>query len=239
MNAAERPVSVDNGRISVVIPVFNCEKYVAEAIRSVLAQSRPPEEIIVVDDGSTDSSADVVKTFGTAVQYVWQTNQKIGAARNAGVAIATGNYIAFLDADDIWMPNKLELQSGALCAAPDVHMVFGKVRHFRSPELDPEISHRFHCPAEEMPGINAASMLVRRTAFDRIGRFDTNLTLGEFLEWYARALDQGLQSLIIDEVILLRRVHSMNTGIQSKDSRQDYVRLLKAMLDRRRGGENR
>jgi glycosyltransferase involved in cell wall biosynthesis len=225
---------VSHPKISVVIPVFNCEKYVAEAIRSALTQSRCPDEVIVVDDGSTDTTAEVLRGFGDTICCIRQENQGIGAARNAGAARAAGDQIAFLDADDIWTPRKLELQESLLCDHSEIQMVFGMVEHFCSPELSDEIRQRFHCPVGKMPAINAASMLVRRSVFEKVGWFDMDLTLGEFLEWYARALDLGMQSRTLDEVVLRRRIHETNTGTRSRDSRQDYVRLLKSMLDRRR-----
>lgn len=228
-----------NSKISVVIPVFNCEKYVAEAVRSALTQSRCPDEVIVIDDGSTDSSAEVLQGFGDAIRYFRQENLGIGAARNAGAARAVGDQLAFLDADDIWTPRKLELQESFLRENPDIDMVFGSVENFISPELDEETRQRFHCPVGKIPGIHAACMLLPRSAFEQVGWFDTDLKLGEFLDWYGRALDLGMQARTLDEVVLLRRIHETNTGSRSKDLRSDYVRALKSILDRRRAVEKK
>ena len=109
--------------VSVVIPTFNCAAYLEEALRSVLAQTHPAREIIVVDDGSTDATASVVASFGAAVSYVFQANAGVAAARNAGMARARGDYIAFLDADDYWAPDKLETQLRLMAACPDVDLV--------------------------------------------------------------------------------------------------------------------
>jgi glycosyl transferase family 2 len=118
MEQSDRPVSV-----SVVIPTFNCAAYLAEAVRSVLDQTHPAAEIIVVDDGSTDDTASVVATFGGSVTYLRQDNAGVAAARNAGLARATGQFIAFLDADDFWAPDKLRMQLAVMDICPDVDLV--------------------------------------------------------------------------------------------------------------------
>src|SRR4051812_1301977 len=99
--------------VSVIIPTYNSAALLAQAIASVLAQSVLPAEIIVVDDGSTDATEQLVQCHGSRVKYVRQRNQGVSAARNRGVASASGEFIAFLDADDVWHPRKLELQMAA------------------------------------------------------------------------------------------------------------------------------
>jgi len=119
--------------VSVIIPVYNCERYLAEAIESVIIQNYRPIEIIVIDDGSTDGSADVAKKFGQAARYCFLQHSGISAARNRGIDLAHGTFIAFLDADDIWVQNKLALQMAVFGKKPDLDMVFGLLKHFRSP----------------------------------------------------------------------------------------------------------
>src|SRR5437763_5703586 len=103
-----------DGRVSVVIPVRNGERFLADAIGSALGQSRPPLEVIVVDDGSSDSTAEVAQAFGSAVHCVSQPPLGVATALNCGVNLARGDLLAFLDADDVWMHEKLELQVAAL-----------------------------------------------------------------------------------------------------------------------------
>ena len=114
---------VDLPLVSVVIPAYNCERYLGRAIRSVLAQTYPRIECIVVDDGSTDGTAEVIDRFGSAVRAIRQENGGAAAARNAGIRTATGRYIAFLDADDYWLRNKLELQIHILEKNPDLVLI--------------------------------------------------------------------------------------------------------------------
>jgi glycosyltransferase involved in cell wall biosynthesis len=228
-----------NSLISVIIPVYNCDRYLGEAIQSVLDQTYQPLEIIIIDDGSTDRSADVAKSFSPTVQYYFQPNGGLGHARNAGIKLATGNFFAFLDADDLWVENKLSHQIAAFDNDPTLDVIFGLVKQFISPELDENIQDKIHCPPELMPGYIAGTMLIKREAFFRVGLFNTHLKLGEFIDWYIKVTEQGLKSSILPEVLLKRRIHDANMGISERKSRTDYVRILKASLDRRRAkGQN-
>ena len=114
----------DRPSISVVIPAYNAARFLAATLESVLAQSYPVSECIVVDDGSVDSTADIVGEFEARVTLVSQTNQGVAAARNRGVLEATSELIAFCDADDVWRKDKLELQVQALAEDPGVSAVF-------------------------------------------------------------------------------------------------------------------
>ena len=112
-------------RISVVIPAYNAAPYIAAAIDSVVGQTYKDLEIIVVDDGSVDNTAAVLQTYGNKVRYVRQENQGVSSARNHGIRVAQGELIAFLDADDVWFPEKLELQTQFLSAHEEAALVFG------------------------------------------------------------------------------------------------------------------
>ena len=223
--------------ISVVIPVYNSERYLAEAIESILAQTCPPGEIIVIDDGSTDGSAKLVERFSPSVNYHWQPNGGTSAARNRGVAVARGNFLAFLDADDLWVEDKLARQFSAFAGDPTLDTVFGHVQQFYSPELDEEIKRRITIPVETMRGFHAGAMLIKREAFLRVGLFKNDLQLAEFVDWYARAMELELKSLMLPEVVMKRRIHQTNQGTRYREARGDYVRVLKASLDRRRKQE--
>ena len=119
------------GHVSVIIPTYNYGRFIAETIESALGQTLLPHEVIVVDDGSTDETAEVVASFGERVRYIYQENAGVCAARNRGVAASSGDLIAFLDADDIWEPTKLEKQA-AKFADPDVGLVHCGMREFDS-----------------------------------------------------------------------------------------------------------
>jgi glycosyltransferase involved in cell wall biosynthesis len=219
--------------ISVIIPAYNAERYLPEAIDSVLAQTCPAGEIIVVDDGSSDGTPRLAERYGGRVRWLSQKNQGSGAARNRGIVAARGELLAFLDADDVWVRHKLAWQVEALAAVPWPDIVFGMVQQFVSPEIPEEKQRKLSCSPEPMAGRVAGAMLARREAFERVGGFDTTLKAGEFIEWYMRVTDLGLRSVLLPRVVLQRRLHETNMGIQQRDSRQDYVRIVKAALDRR------
>ena len=220
--------------VSVVIPVYNGEKYLAETIESILAQSCGPIEIIVVDDGSTDGSAQIAKGFSGHIQYLHQSNRGCPAARNTGIKKASGKYFAFLDADDLWTEDKLVLQIGVMEADPSLQIVFGHVSHFYSPDIDAITKRKIQCPTEKMPGYHHGTVLVTRNAFLDIGLFSEKWECGEFLDWSFRAQEKGYRSLMMPEVVMKRRIHSSNRGILVRDIQPDYVRVLKAALDRKR-----
>jgi glycosyltransferase involved in cell wall biosynthesis len=222
-----------NPLISVILPVYNGQRYLAEAIASVLAQTYRPVEIRVIDDGSTDHSAEVATSFASSVQYFYQTNGGIGAARNRGVDLARGSFFAFLDHDDLWVQEKLAYQMAAFDRDPQLDVVFGHVIQFHSPELDEQVKDTKLCPTGKIAGYIAGTMLVRRGTFHRVGPFRTDLQLGDFIDWYAKAMEKGLKSLMLPSVLMKRRIHAANTGIRTRSSRTDYVRVLKAALDRR------
>lgn len=219
-------------RVSVVLPVYNRAHYVGEAIESVLAQTLPPDELIVVDDGSTDDSVAVVERFARPeIRVLRQPNGGIGSARNAGLRAVTGELVAFIDSDDLWERDKLALQVEAMRASDDVQLVFGHLVEFLSPDRAGELA-TLRVSADPVPGLIATTLLVRGTAAARIGPFDEGLRVGEFVEWMARANDLGLASRMLPETVARRRFHGGNTVLTRSNS--DYLRAIKSTLDRRR-----
>jgi glycosyltransferase involved in cell wall biosynthesis len=219
--------------VSVIIPAFDAERYLAEALQSVLQQSRPADEIIVIDDGSTDGTEQVVNGSDGAITYCRQTRSGAAAARNHGVRLATGSFLTFLDADDTWMPTKLELQLAAFERDANLDIVFGRVVQFRSPDVE-----RTSFAAAEgmgaMDGCHPGTMMVGRATFDAVGPFDEEHEVGDFIDWYARALEQRLSIRMLPEVAMRRRFHGANMGRRNYDRRDEYARVLRTVIHRRR-----
>jgi glycosyltransferase involved in cell wall biosynthesis len=220
--------------ISIIIPVHNGDRYLAEAINSVLAQNYSNLELIIIDDGSTDQSSAIAQGYGAVVHYEYQQQQGAGAARNRGVELATGEFLAFLDADDLWVVNKLTSQISAFEDEPTLEAIFGQVQQFHSPDLLPEDKAKIYCPTQMMPGYSPSVILIRRKAFLKVGLFETHLQVGEFVSWYARATEAGLRTKLLPELMALRRLHRTNTSRERPQAKTDFARLLKASLDRRR-----
>lgn len=226
----DRFASMDYPLISVVIPAFNSERHLAEAIRSVISQNYSPVEIIVIDDGSADRTREVAATFGSAVRYVYQSNGGIGSARNRGVQEAGGSVLAFLDSDDVWTPNKLERRLRLLQSRPENEVVFGLVQQF----ADRDDSKSTTELGEPAVWYAAGTMVIKRDSFARVGPFRTDVHVGEYIDWYTRAKEAGLRAEVLPELVLRRRIHGENTGIRQRASNSDYARVLKEALDRRR-----
>ena len=220
--------------ISVIIPVYNGERYLAETIDSVLAQTHRPFEVIIIDDGSTDNTADIARSYQN-IRYRHQTNHGLGAARNAGIGAAEGDFIAFLDADDLWSENKTRLQREAFNVNPNADIVSGHIKQFYSPELDEKERKKIRCTEELIPGHLISAMLIKREIFFRAGFFETQWVVGTDMSWYLNAMEAGLSMIMLPDLVLLRRLHKHNKGITQRRFINQRVQILKAALDRQRG----
>jgi glycosyltransferase involved in cell wall biosynthesis len=219
--------------ISVIIPVYNGERYLGEAIESVLAEAYAPLELLVVDDGSSDGSAALAEGYGPRVQCYRQPHRGLAESLNYGMAQSQGMLLAFNDADDVWMPGKLARQTAALAADPTLDMVFGHVQQFISPELA-DLQPPPRLDREPLKGIHQGAMLIRRAALARTQGFDPTWRVAVTADWYLRALDAGLTYAIQPEVVMRRRVHGSNLTRHERQNYQEYLEILKRSLDRRR-----
>ena len=192
----------------MIIAVYNGERFLAGAIRSALAQTAAPLEVIVIDDGSTDASAEIAQRFN--VRYRFQPNAGCGAARNAGLQLAEGSAVAFLDADDRWCANKLERQLAALDANPAAGYALCQFIAVFEPGIGVPPWYRGRSDGGPEPGFVPSAWLVRRAAMDAVGWFDPLLRHGDDTDWLSRARDAGLEYAMVDEPLLVRRIHGSN-----------------------------
>ncbi len=223
-------------RISVVIPVFDrAERMLHEAIDSVLAQTHPADEVVVVDDGSAEPVApEIERRYGDVVDTIRRENGGIGAARNTGIEHTSGEWLAFLDSDDIWVPDKLERQVAVLESDPDLDAVYGLVEQFYDPEATPEFRERHPIKLPVGEALLSTAQLIRRESFERIGPFDHRSAAVD-VEWQFRARDLGVRHHVLDHVVYRRRVHPGNIGVSLRDEgNRQRLLAIKASLDRRR-----
>ena len=222
-------------RVSVIIPVFNGERYLRETLDSVFAQTHRDVEVIVVDDGSTDASAEIARASAHPLTVLSQANGGHASARNRGLAAATGEFIAFNDADDLWEPEKLALQLARFEARPELGVVFTHLQNFWSPDVEESARVTGEELERPVPGYTSVTMLARAELFARIGDFDVNLRHGNDRDWFCRATEQGVVVEMLPEVLVRRRLHGANrSAALAANSRAEYLRILKASLDRRR-----
>ena len=204
-------MTISGMRISAVIPTYNHASYIASAIESVLSQTVGVDEIIVVDDGSTDETVQVVRRFSERIRYIFQPNAGLSAARNTGIRLATGNWLAFLDADDFWSPNKIELQLVALTQSPEAVLCYGGVvLHDVTLCVNTAVSAT--APQKIWPLLrfkncitgSGSAVLVRKDVVLEAGGFAESLTACEDWDLWVRLARQHPFTAVSDPVVTLR-----------------------------------
>jgi glycosyltransferase involved in cell wall biosynthesis len=239
--------------VSAIIPVYNGEALLADALESVRRQKHEPLEVIVVDDGSTDRTAKVAVGFGQSVRYVYQANKGPAAARNRGLQMARGGMIAFLDADDLWSDDKLTVQLAHLEQDPTLGLVMGQTQCMRltgawaagetrlsGKDLVSGLGAacngrpRFEAFAGARFELLLGSALFRRPVFDRVGPFNETLSYSDDWDWFMRAREMNVAMTIHPDVVLFYRQHRHNITRQRAGCHAELVTILKRSLDRRR-----
>jgi len=228
--------------ISVIIPTYNADKFIAEAIESVLAQTYKMFEIIVVDDGSTDKTTDILRKYHEKIQYIFQENRGPSAARNVGINIAQGEYICFLDADDLWTSDKLEAQLKYLNRHPEVVFVFSDHQDFKGEETGAGTFLSDKNAFEGMPFqegliqnafkkllqenfISTPTVMLKKGCFEKTGLFDEDLWSVEDRDlWIRMAAHFSLACL--PKVLCKRRVHQSNISRQSELAFRSRIKVF-------------
>lgn len=221
------------GDVSCIIPVYNGEKYIVECIESVLNQTLAIAKVIVVNDGSDDSSSTLLEKFAHRIEVINKPHSGLSDTLNVGIKAAKSEYIAFLDADDIWAPTKTETQMEAI-NQKGVEMCFCGMEQFLSPELTEEEKKKVKLGQTVIKGYSKITMIVRRDVFDRVGLFDVNISTGDFIEWYSRAMSEKVTHSFVDETLCRRRIHLSNFTRSDKSDKGDYATILRNHLLRMR-----
>lgn len=225
---------MNEARVSVVIPARNAERYLGAALQSVLAQTAGRIEIIVVDDASTDGTAAAAFAGHGVTCPALPEKRGVAGARNFGVGAAAGDYLAFLDADDLWLPERTAVLLSALASQVGRAIALGHVEQFISPELGPERRRASAAPPPPSPAYLAGGILLRRADFLAVGAFDETLTLGEFVDWFGRARRAGLAEIVVPDIVLRRRIHGDNTTLRERAAAGDYLQVVRRELARKR-----
>jgi glycosyltransferase involved in cell wall biosynthesis len=216
--------------VSVVVASYNGERFLAETLESVFAQDYDPFEVVFVDDGSSDGTAEIARSF--PLRYVYQENAGLPAARNAGVALATGDLIAFVDDDDLWPRTKLSLQANYLGDHQDVGCVLGRNEWIVEDGVEPPKLERDPI-FDELGGIQLVTMMIRRSAFEELGGFDPSYRYAEDRDLFVRLREHGIEYAVLPELVLYKRLHGSNMTMNRPES-HPLLRSLKEKLDRGR-----
>lgn len=222
--------------VSVIIPVYN-SIYIREALNSVSEQTYTNIETIVIDDGSTDNSLQILSDFKN-IRMVRTENKGVSAARNEGLRFCRGELITFLDSDDIWIGDKIEKQVDFLSENRDIEIIFGRFENFfqegRVPPQGIDRSRFLNQTIGKMKHLG--TMMTRKEVFSKVGDFDQTLRTGEDLDWFIRIKDSGIKDFYEDRVVLKRRLHDTNLSYKSLADKKNLLNLFKASIDRKRGG---
>jgi len=220
--------------VSVVVPAYQAARYITAALTSIRQQDLPGEVgVIVVDDGSTDGTDRVVATTDPRAQVLQRSNGGPAAARNTGVAAAAGEYVTFLDADDLWPPDSLRRRLAHLQANPQAAGVMGRTVVFAGDTDGPTSADEEHF-GPPVYGAFLGATLLRRHALERAGGFDETLRVGEDYDLLARVRELGAPLLLMDEVCNWHRRHDRNLTLGVQRDTSNILQVVKASLDRRR-----
>jgi glycosyltransferase involved in cell wall biosynthesis len=217
--------------VSVIVPVYNGENFLVDALASIRRQDYCPLEIVIIDDGSTDGTAELAATLGRDINWIRQQNRGPSAARNAGLALAQGEFIAFLDADDLWPHGTLQAQVELLLANPAAVIVLGRIQCIGYSGTP---SSRATDSKGSLFGVHLGSAVFRKSVFNKVGLFDENLRYSEDHDWFFRAREQNISIVSIPQVTLVYRRHGNNMTLSEDAQGYQLPRVLKKSLDRRR-----
>jgi glycosyltransferase involved in cell wall biosynthesis len=217
------PMPADRRRtVAALVPVWNGAAFLADALGSILAQDPAVDEVVVIDDGSTDGSAAIARGFGPRVRCVTRTHAGLAATRNAAVREARSELVAFLDADDLWPHGRLALLLRALEENPACDIAQGRLQRL----VQDGRSMRWALVDESWRAPNVATALIRRAAFATVGPFDESVAGADDVDWLLRAKERGLREVQVDAVTLHYRRHA---GNMTNDVAADQSRLLRVL----------
>jgi glycosyltransferase involved in cell wall biosynthesis len=223
--------------VSVIIPALNAGTFIGAALESIEAQTVRPGEVIVVDGGSSDRTPEIAQRAGA--RAIALAAGKAGAGRGAGIECARGDLLAFLDADDLWRPTKLERQLAALAARPDVGFAGCLTALFLD---DPSEPPRWWNPdwsaGKAEPSLLPSAIVVRRSAFTTAGTYQDGYWPLEDVEWTARAQDCGITRLVVEEVLVDRRIHSESGSIDHAADARRHLKILRESIQRKRANDD-
>lgn len=225
-------------KVSVIIPAYNYGHYVGEAVESALNQNIPELEVIVIDDGSTDNTKDVLEKYISQIKYMYQPNRGLPAARNAGICAASGDYIAFLDADDRWLSNKLQLQMEQFVKHPKVGLIYSDAYILSDKGCEGRLLEKFtkypvgnvHNKLFQENFIPVCTAIVAKQCFEKVGLFDESLKSAEDYDLWLR-LTRFFEVDCVPQPLVMYRKHSANMSADEERMLINKIRVLQKNIE--------
>jgi glycosyltransferase involved in cell wall biosynthesis len=219
--------------VSVIIAVKNGELRLGEAIQSILNQTYDNLEIIVIDGQSSDNTANIARSY-PKVRHILQNGQGLADAWNCGIESAKGEFIAFLDHDDLWTDNKLDIQINYLINNPTIQYIIAKFRFILESGASIPIGFKKELLDKDMVGLIPGTLIVRKDIFNFIGKFNTDLVIASDVDWFARVKDENIPMAMIPEVLLHKRVHGNNLSSNAEVNNKELLQILRQSINRQR-----
>lgn len=219
---------MSNNKYTVVIPAYNAEKFIAECLHSVLSQTIPPQQIIVVDDGSVDATAQIARSASSIVKVISTPNRGAGSATTKGVADVQTDIVAFVDSDDLWHPRKMEIQLARLNdTSQHCDAVIAKMRSFGDTHIKNVNEEKSHW--------HRSNLALWMKSYHKVGDIrDLGNGYGEMIDWFSRAKHIGLKFAILDDVLADRRIHSGSVSFNATAGQaKDFITAARLAFQRK------
>ncbi|MCO6450802.1 MAG: glycosyltransferase [Caldilineales bacterium] len=220
--------------VSAIVVVKNGEKYIAEAIQSILDQSYRPLELIIVDGNSRDRTQEIAGSFAEA-RIITQKGSGIADAYNTGIRASRGEFTAFLSSDDFWTPDKLEVQIGHMLVHPQLLYTVGRVRFILESDECPPPGFRPELLNGEYTALIMETLVARRSVWDKVGLFDTRLQLAEDVDWFSRARHLDVPMEVLARTLLYKRIHGNNASFDIALNNRELLKTVKRSIERQKG----
>ncbi len=224
---------MENPLVSVIIIVKNGERFLASASDSVLKQDYRPLEIIGLDGHSTDKTLEIAQSYPD-VRYIQQRETGVSDAYNLGIDCANGKLVSFLSHDDLWTFDKLTTQVEYMIQHPEIQYTISKVKFFLEPGAIPPIGFRKELFEGTHVGRIMETLVAWKSVFEKVGKFNTKLSIAGDVDWYSRASDQKIPMAIIPKVLLHKRIHDRNTALNVNENNQDLLELFRQSVQRKK-----
>ncbi len=223
--------------ISVIIPYFNAGAFIEKALTSIRKQYYDHIEIVLIDDGSTDGIADRIKEWGENIIFLRQDNKGPAAARNLGIKHAKGDFIAFLDADDLWPEDKIKMQLERFQMDATADIITGRIQYSKlegAEDVDLALAED-----NTLINVHLGAALIRRQVFEDVGLFDETLRFSEDHDWFLRAREAGMKIIVMNKVTLIYQLHAGNMTREKPFHEFGMLKILKRSIDRRKLAYNK